>query len=165
MLLMMIRIMTMLQWAERLLEGGGNEQWGDKWEERFKDGKGGKQVSCMILLRGASAPLWQGRACLPVPLWTSFLGTFTASQSSCPCDGGSTCALQQPVIALICGDGRGKDTFLGGAIPVQGETWSVGALGERYQRWWGEDHFGDGWVRKHGNSNTGERHGWHMFIQ
>ena len=34
----------LLQWAERLLEGGGNEQWGDKWEERFKDGKGGKQV-------------------------------------------------------------------------------------------------------------------------
>ena len=33
-----------LQWAERLLEGGGNEQWGDKWEERFKDGSGGKQV-------------------------------------------------------------------------------------------------------------------------
>ena len=34
----------LLQWAERLREGGGNEQWGDKWEERFKDGKGGKQV-------------------------------------------------------------------------------------------------------------------------
>ena len=33
-----------MQWAERLLEGGGNEQWGDKWEERFKDGSGGKQV-------------------------------------------------------------------------------------------------------------------------
>lgn len=32
------------QWAERLLEGGGSEQWGDKWEERFKDGAGSKQV-------------------------------------------------------------------------------------------------------------------------
>ena len=40
---------------------------------------------------------------------------------------------------------------------AQGETWSVDANGERYQRWWGEDHFGNGWVRKHGNSNTGER--------
>lgn len=39
---------------------------------------------------------------------------------------------------------------------AQGETWSVGAQGERYQRWWGEDHFGNGWVRKHGNSNTGK---------
>ena len=33
-----------VQWAERLLEGGGSEQWGDKWEERFKHGAGGKQV-------------------------------------------------------------------------------------------------------------------------
>ena len=23
-----------MQWAEQLLEGGGSEQWGDKWEER-----------------------------------------------------------------------------------------------------------------------------------
>ena len=42
-------------------------------------------------------------------------------------------------------------------IIPQGETWSVGAQGERYQRWWGEDHFGNGWVRKHGNSNTGNQ--------
>lgn len=35
---------TCAQWAERLLEGGGNEQWGDKWEERFKNGAGSKQV-------------------------------------------------------------------------------------------------------------------------
>ena len=41
---------------------------------------------------------------------------------------------------------------------AQGETWSVDANGERYQRWWGEDHFGNGWVRKHGNSNTGRPH-------
>ncbi len=34
----------MLQWAERLLEGGGNEQWGENWEERFKDGSGSKKV-------------------------------------------------------------------------------------------------------------------------
>ena len=40
----MMGLSMLLQWAERLLEGGGNEQWGDKWEERFKDGKGGKQV-------------------------------------------------------------------------------------------------------------------------
>ncbi|EIE19758.1 hypothetical protein COCSUDRAFT_19282 [Coccomyxa subellipsoidea C-169] len=68
-------------WAERLLEGGGNEQWGDKWEERFKNGAGSKQ----------------------------------------------------------------------------GETWTVSAGGDRHQQWWGEDHFGNGWVRKHGNSSTGEQ--------
>ena len=40
---------------------------------------------------------------------------------------------------------------------AQGETWTLSAGGERYQRWWGEDHFGNGWVRKHGNSTTGAR--------
>ena len=28
--------------------------------------------------------------------------------------------------------------------------------GHRYQRWWGENHFGDGSVQKFGNSTTGE---------
>lgn len=37
--------MLALQWAERLLQGGETEQWGDKWEERFKEGKGTKKVS------------------------------------------------------------------------------------------------------------------------
>lgn len=68
------------QWAERLLEGGGHEQWGDKWSE----------------------------------------------------------------------------TFGGGAGQKNGETWSAGANGERYNRWWGEDHYGDGTVRRHGNSTGGE---------
>ncbi len=31
------------QWAERLLQGGATEQWGDKWEERFGAGAGGKK--------------------------------------------------------------------------------------------------------------------------
>ncbi len=39
---------------------------------------------------------------------------------------------------------------------MQGETWSVDGGGHRYQRWWGEDHYGDGWVRRHGHSTTGE---------
>jgi hypothetical protein len=39
---------------------------------------------------------------------------------------------------------------------VQGETWSVAASGDRYQRWWGENHFGNGWVQRFGNSTTGE---------
>lgn len=38
----------------------------------------------------------------------------------------------------------------------QGETWSASAGGERYNRWWGENHFGDRWVQKYGHSNTGE---------
>ena len=34
------------KWAERLgADGGPSEQWGDKWEERFKDGRGSKTVS------------------------------------------------------------------------------------------------------------------------
>lgn len=34
-----------MQWAERLMEGGGNEQWGENWVEDFKDGAGSKKVS------------------------------------------------------------------------------------------------------------------------
>ena len=40
---------------------------------------------------------------------------------------------------------------------LQGETWSVSAGGERYNKWWGENHLGEGLVQKYGNSNTG---GW-----
>ena len=39
---------------------------------------------------------------------------------------------------------------------MQGETWNVDAHSNRYQRWWGENHFGNGWVQKYGNSTTGE---------
>lgn len=42
-------------------------------------------------------------------------------------------------------DGKGEKT---------GETWSEN--GTKYQRWWGENHFGDGTVQKYGNSTTGE---------
>jgi hypothetical protein len=35
------------------------------------------------------------------------------------------------------------------------KVWSVGASGERYQRWWGEQHLGDRNVRRHGHSTTG----------
>lgn len=39
---------------------------------------------------------------------------------------------------------------------MQGETWSIGAGGETFNRWWGEDHHGDRRVRKHGSSTAGE---------
>jgi hypothetical protein len=35
------------------------------------------------------------------------------------------------------------------------QVWSVGAGGDRYQRWWGEQHLGDMRVRRHGHSTTG----------
>jgi hypothetical protein len=74
------------KWAERehVSYGTGEivarEQWGDKWEERFSDGKGSKK----------------------------------------------------------------------------GETWSVSGEGDRFNRYWGEDHGGDGSIRKHGHSTDGE---------
>lgn len=34
----------MLQWAEKTVEGGGIERWGDKWEEDFGQGVGTKKV-------------------------------------------------------------------------------------------------------------------------
>ncbi len=39
---------------------------------------------------------------------------------------------------------------------MQGETWSVDGSGHRYNRYWAEDHHGDGTVRKHGSSTGGE---------
>ncbi len=40
-----IKMCPWLQWAERLLAEGKTEQWGEKWKEDFKDGKGNKTVS------------------------------------------------------------------------------------------------------------------------
>ena len=42
---------NLMQWAERRLEGGATEQWGDKWEEDFALGKGSKKV-CSSRIRG-----------------------------------------------------------------------------------------------------------------
>ncbi|KAK9867047.1 hypothetical protein WJX84_003121 [Apatococcus fuscideae] len=49
-----------------------------------------------------------------------------------------------------------EETFGGGAGFKTGETWSIGAGGEAFNRWWGEDHRGGGSVRKHGSSTAGE---------
>lgn len=69
------------KWAEKLDPTGtyAVDKWGDKWEERFSEGRGSKN----------------------------------------------------------------------------GEVWREGGAGS-YHRHWGEDHLGEGWVRKHGHSNTGE---------
>ena len=48
-----------LQWAERLMEGGGNEQWGENWVEDFKDGAGSKKVGRFT----AHAACCAGHAC------------------------------------------------------------------------------------------------------
>ncbi|KAG2430806.1 hypothetical protein HXX76_009782 [Chlamydomonas incerta] len=48
------------------------------------------------------------------------------------------------------------ETFGAGKGTKHGEVWSAGGGGDRYNRWWNEEHFGDGRVRKWGNSNTGE---------
>eukprot|EP00884_Botryococcus_braunii_P009595 jgi/Botrbrau1/18637/Bobra.0367s0073.1 len=48
------------------------------------------------------------------------------------------------------------EQFKDGCGSKNGEVWSEGGDGGRYQRWWGEDHQGNGWVRRHGHSTTGE---------
>ena len=77
----------LLQWAERLLEGGGNEQWGDKWEERFKDGKGGKQVITSPCSRACSPPMLhdiQLHRCKFLHDMLSVCGSSGASQEQFP---------------------------------------------------------------------------------
>jgi len=49
-----------------------------------------------------------------------------------------------------------REEFSQGAGSKNGEVWDVTAGGHRYQRWWGEDHHGDGRVRRHGHSTGGE---------
>jgi len=49
-----------------------------------------------------------------------------------------------------------EEKFEGGVGGKKGETWSSGADGSSYNRWWAEDHLGGGWVRKHGHSTGGE---------
>ena len=49
-----------------------------------------------------------------------------------------------------------EERFEGGVGGKKGETWSAGADGSSYNRWWAEDHLGGGWVRKHGHSTGGE---------
>ena len=41
-------------------------------------------------------------------------------------------------------------------VDLQGETWSIDGASNRYQQWWGENHFGNGWVQKYGNSTNGD---------
>lgn len=48
-----------------------------------------------------------------------------------------------------------EEKFKDGRGSKQGETWNEKGNGETYQRWWGENHFGDGHVQKFGHSTTG----------
>ena len=49
-----------------------------------------------------------------------------------------------------------REEFKDGVGEKNGETWQDIPGQDKYQRWWGENHFGDGRVQKHGNSSTGE---------
>lgn len=48
------------------------------------------------------------------------------------------------------------ETFGHGKGTKHGEVWNSSSGGSRYNRWWNEEHFGDGRVRKWGNSTSGE---------
>lgn len=50
-----------------------------------------------------------------------------------------------------------NETFANGQGSKTGEVWSVDGGGHRYQRWWGEDHYGNKAVRLYGHSTTGEQ--------
>ncbi|GMH20512.1 hypothetical protein Nepgr_022353 [Nepenthes gracilis] len=49
-----------------------------------------------------------------------------------------------------------EEKFFTGIGSRQGETWHVSRSSERWSRTWGEEHFGNGKVRKYGRSTTGE---------
>ena len=48
------------------------------------------------------------------------------------------------------------ESFKDGRGSKHGEVWTVGRGGERYNRYWNEEHAGEGNVRKYGHSTHGE---------
>lgn len=49
-----------------------------------------------------------------------------------------------------------EERFESGKGSKRGESWSEDSNGHRYDRWWGENHFGDGFVQKFGHSTDGK---------
>lgn len=150
------------KWAEEVVEGGKKREWGDKWEERFKDGKGGKKVSLEGSGRGESrgvggtAPLPTHAAHRRVAAGTVCAGAKRPGPSS-----HAVAPARPPACAVAGHAARPRPHRLAmGSCPTcavpQGETWSVSPEGERFNRWWSEDHAGDGGVRKRGHSTAGE---------
>ena len=56
----------LVQWAEKVNADGSRDKWGDKWEERFKDGSGSKTVRVGL-------PGWVCVLHLSAPLGASLL--------------------------------------------------------------------------------------------
>lgn len=125
------------KWAERLLPGGAREQWGDKWHEAFANGRGEKNGEVRA---GQSYLLCLGcKGC-----------AFTMMDEAKHAMGG---ILATYSLCHVCFPSVGPTFVCLLLLLVQ--VWSVGAGGERYQRWWGEQHLGDRRVRRHGHSTTG----------
>ena len=137
------------KWAERDVGLGGKDEWGDKWEETFKNGSGNKKVRC-------------GKAAYPAGWVAVFVcSCVDCAQSVC----GSKLAHIRPFLAgrlsclpaCLCDHASWAPCRLPPRACLQGETWSISAGGERYNRYWGENHMGNGYVQRFGHSNTGER--------
>ena len=135
-------VRTAHKWA-RAADGVG-EEWEERWDESYW--AGGRATK--------SADKWARR---PGDEWHERWGEEYAGN-------GDGCVKWTDKWAERDAPGGGKDRwgdkwderFAGGVGGKSGETWSAAADGSEYRRWWGEDHAGEGWVRKHGHSTAGD---------
>ena len=136
---------TAHKWAT---EAGSSAEWEEKWGEHYwASGKASKHADKWAR---SGADVWHERwgeeytgggsdGCVK---WTDKW----AERERPPAEGGGWDKW---------GD-KWEERFEGGTGRKNGETWSSGAAGGGYNRWWAEEHEGGGWVRKHGHSTGGE---------
>jgi hypothetical protein len=129
-----------LRSAHKWARAAGGREWEERWEEQYWSG-GKTQKIC---------DKW-GREGQEV--WHSAWGEDYAGE------GTDHCVKWTNQWAESNGNKWGdkwREEFQGGVGDKTGETWSEPVGQEKYQRWWGERHMGEGRVQKYGNSTTGE---------
>ena len=129
--------------------GGGCVKYTNKWAERLgAEGEAPEQVRSSSASRCASTVIWGGTVSVCYQIW------LRNPTDSC------SCSIQtlDCAAALLCSQWGDKwtESFKDGKGSKHGEVWTAGRGGERYNRWWNEEHLGNGCVRKYGNSTSGE---------
>ena len=129
-----------LRSAHKWARAAGGREWEERWEEQYWSG-GKTQKVCDKWGREGNE------------VWHSAWGEDYAGE------GTDHCVKWTNQWAESNGNKWGdkwREEFQDGVGDKTGETWSEPVGQEKYQRWWGERHMGEGRVQKYGNSTTGE---------
>lgn len=129
-----------LRSAHKWARAAGGREWEERWEEQYWSG-GKTQKVCDKWGREGDE------------VWHAAWGEDYAGE------GTDHCVKWTNQWAESNGNKWGdkwREEFQNGLGDKTGETWSEPLGQEKYQRWWGERHMGEGRVQKYGNSTTGE---------